>query len=276
MISLRLGGSSAPRARREGTWGSVVVAVALTLASIASISRTWQLPLVPPVTRSDPEATREVVVRLALPAPRIAPAPDVERVTPPARAARQSEIVSVPRDSGAATAPSTMGASPAAVVETPAPSDPLAPSGSTRLLPSRQPGSAWYSSPRARNPFVHGGQVSAAERDSILGALGAQVPWLAAERRATQSEIDARAKEAMLKMRLTGRTLLVPPDNSGGLITASIPVPFLNGRKISDEERRRTFEASRAARAIRERLRQRADSLKRARSDSVASRVGGP
>ena len=80
----------------------------------------------------------------------------------------------------------------------------------------------------------------------------------------------------MLKMRLTGRTLLVPPDNSGGLITASIPVPFLNGRKISDEERRRTFEASRAARAIRERLRQRADSLKRARSDSVASRVGGP
>jgi hypothetical protein len=275
MISLRLGAVGAPRERREGTWGSVPVAVALTGACITGMSLAWHLPAVPRMAPSDREAAREQVVRLALPAPRIALPPDVERVTPPARAARPSEIVSVPRGSGAATAPSTMSASPAAVVETPAPSDPLAPAWSTRLLPSRQAGPAWYSAPRVRNPFVHGGQISAAERDSTLGALGALVPSLAAERRATQDEVDARAKEAMLKMRLTGRILLVPPDNSGGLITASVPLPFLGGR-TSSEERRRTSDARTAARSIQERLKQRADSLKRARTDSLARRVGSP
>ena len=40
------------------------------------------------------------------------------------------------------------------------------------------------------------------------------------------AERDSAAKEAMLKLRQSGRILLVPPDNSGGMITA--PLPFLS------------------------------------------------
>ena len=61
--------------------------------------------------------------------------------------------------------------------------------------------------------------------DSTLDALSGQVPELSARRVPSRSERDVAAKEALLKMRLSGRILLVPPDNSGGLITANIPLP---------------------------------------------------
>jgi hypothetical protein len=98
--------------------------------------------------------------------------------------------------------------------------------------------------------------------------MGADMPELAARRIPTQSERDAAAKEAMLKMRLSGRTLLVPPDNTGGLITASIPLPLF-GAGSSSARRRRDARAFDENRVRLERLRQRADSLKRSRADSV-------
>ena len=82
----------------------------------------------------------------------------------------------------------------------------------------------------------------------------------------TQSERDAMAKEAMLKMRNTGRILLVPPDNSGGLITMPLPI-FSRGP--SKARRVRESQAFDENRARLERLSQRADSARRARGDTL-------
>lgn len=98
--------------------------------------------------------------------------------------------------------------------------------------------------------------------------MGAEVPELAARRVRTQSERDAGAKEAMLKMRLSGRILLVPPDNTGGLITSGIPLPLF-GAGPSRAERSRNSRAVDENRVRLERLRQRADSLRRSRADSL-------
>jgi hypothetical protein len=110
--------------------------------------------------------------------------------------------------------------------------------------------------------------LSAAERDSTLHALGAEIPELAARRIQTQGERDAASKEAMLKIHLSGRSLLVPPDNTGGMITASIPLPLF-GAGPSSARRRRERQVDDENRARLERLKQRADSLKRARGDSL-------
>jgi hypothetical protein len=137
-----------------------------------------------------------------------------------------------------------------------------------RLVPPGQQRVPWYEPPRARNPFATAPPLSAAERDSILGALDEAVPELAAHRTLPVSERDAAAKDAMLKMRLSGRTLLVPPDNTGGLIVFSIPVRWLLG----DPAKARRVRDSRALeenRARLERLRQRADSMRRAKADSL-------
>ena len=84
----------------------------------------------------------------------------------------------------------------------------------------------------------------------------------------THAERDAGAKEAMLKMRLSGRILLVPPDNSGGLITSSLPLPLFG----AGAPRAKRARESRALDEIRNRLArlgQRADSLARSRVDSL-------
>ncbi len=91
---------------------------------------------------------------------------------------------------------------------------------------------------------------------------------LAARRVPTEAERDAAAKEAMLKMRLSGRTLLVPPDNTGGLIRSGFPVP-LPGSGRYKAARARDNRAMDENRARLERLRVRADSLRRARADSL-------
>jgi hypothetical protein len=108
--------------------------------------------------------------------------------------------------------------------------------------------------------------MTADERDSALNVMSDAVPDLAAWRVPTQSERDAAAKEAMLKMKLTGRILLVPPDNSGGLITMPLP---LFGAGPTRARRAREKQAFDENRARLERLRQRADSARRARGDSL-------
>jgi hypothetical protein len=102
----------------------------------------------------------------------------------------------------------------------------------------------------------------------MLHAVGAEVPELAARRIQTPGERDAASKEAMLKIHLSGRSLLVPPDNTGGMITASIPLPLF-GAGPSRASRRRDSRVVDESRARLERLKQRVDSLRRARVDSL-------
>jgi hypothetical protein len=98
--------------------------------------------------------------------------------------------------------------------------------------------------------------------------MGMRVPDLAALRKPTQSERDSASKEAMLKIHNTGRVLLVPPDNSGGMITASIPLPFLGaGRSNAARARDRRVLDENRARLLR--LLARADSLRRERADAL-------
>jgi hypothetical protein len=73
------------------------------------------------------------------------------------------------------------------------------------------------------------------------------------------AERDSASKEAMLKIRLSGRTLLVPPDNSRGMITA--PLPFLS-RGPSRAKRARDERALDEGRARLRRLQARVDSLR--------------
>ncbi|CAN5829141.1 hypothetical protein BH11GEM1_BH11GEM1_08690 [soil metagenome] len=140
---------------------------------------------------------------------------------------------------------------------------------SQRLMPPRQQREPWYPSPEPLNPFAPPRTRTPAGRDSVLQRLGAEVPEMAAHLAASPSEIDARAKEAMLKMRLSGRVLLVPPDNSGGLISSSIPFSRWFGAREVRARSARTAIAreENAARLVR--LRARADSLMRSRSDSL-------
>ena len=102
----------------------------------------------------------------------------------------------------------------------------------------------------------------------MLHALGAEVPELAARRIQTRGERDAASKEAMLKIHLSGRTLLVPPDNTGGMITASIPLSLF-GAGPSRASRRRESRVVDENSARLERLKQRADSMRRVRGDSL-------
>jgi len=115
--------------------------------------------------------------------------------------------------------------------------------------------------PRAAfDPFAAPAPPSPAEADSALSALSTLVPDLAARRVPTMAERDSASKEAMLKIHLSGRTLLVPPDNSRGMITA--PLPFLS-RGPSRAARARNERALDEGRARLRRLQARVDSLRR-------------
>lgn len=105
-----------------------------------------------------------------------------------------------------------------------------------------------------------------------MKALGDGVPEAAARRVATQEEIDAAAKEAMLKIRQSGRALLVPPDNTGGLIATSFPIPVLS-RGAAKRARDRGMLDSTRARV--DRLQRRADSVKAVREDSIERGLAG-
>lgn len=148
------------------------------------------------------------------------------------------------------------------------------PSPSGRLMPSGTPGAPWYTIPEGRAPFAPPPEATPAQRDSMLRAAADAFAELAARRVPTQDERDAAAKEAMLKIRNSGRALMVPPDNTGGLIASRISLPFLS-KGPSRAARARETKAFDENRARLERLRERADSLRRARADSLA-RFAGP
>jgi hypothetical protein len=268
MLSLRTRRTDTPQGR-QWSWGSAVVAVALTCGWMTGIALAWRQPVSAPNAGAayDGAARREEVVRLTLPTPPAPPSTSAPQVpaTPrsPLRAVRKVDERTAPQDTGGRPT----AAAPAAPTVPPTGLDPMAPVA-TRLTPAPSAGTPWYGAPAARIPSLHGEQAPRAERDSMLTELGRQFSELVARRIPTEAERDARAKEALLKMRLSGRILLVPPDNSGGIIKASIPFGWLGGRWSSTAERRAA--AQRPDRLIQERLRQRADSLRRARSDSTS------
>ncbi|MEP6730306.1 MAG: hypothetical protein ABJE10_06700 [bacterium] len=137
----------------------------------------------------------------------------------------------------------------------------------SRFVVPRPRGAPWYTAPTPRQLNAPLQTLSATERDSALAVFAAAFAAAAARRVPTVSERDAAAKEAMLKMRLTGRTLLVPPDNTGGLITGKLPFSLFS-RGPSKATRARTDSVFEENRARLERLRQRADSLRRSRTDA--------
>jgi hypothetical protein len=189
---------------------------------------------------------------------------------PRSSAARDPASTSATPDTGAHP-PTTPTVAPHASTSWSIGTSPLSPSGiPSRLLLPSSPRRGWPVPPRPHNPFEPAGPPEAEERDAALDAMGTSTPEAAARRVPTQAEIDAGTKSAQLKMRLAGRTLLVPPDNSGGAITSCLPLPFLSrgpskARRASEE---RTFSESRERLA---RLRQRADSLRRVREDSASA-----
>ena len=124
----------------------------------------------------------------------------------------------------------------------------------------------------AVSPFAESAPPGPAERDSMLSALSMRVPDLAARRVPTMAERDAASKEAMLKIHQSGRILLVPPDNSGGMITA--PLPFL-GRGPTRATRARDERALDEGRARLRRLQARVDSIRRVR-DSIQRLTRSP
>ncbi|MEP7001004.1 MAG: hypothetical protein ABI969_11040, partial [bacterium] len=140
----------------------------------------------------------------------------------------------------------------------------------SRLVVPHHVGAAWYTTPRRPDPFAPPAPRNAVEQDSTLSLLGAEVPWRAARRLLTESERDAAAKEAMLKIRLSGRTLLVPPDNTGGMIRSSIPMPAF-GAGPSRTRRAQDMQFTKENQARLERLQARADSMRRSRTDSLAT-----
>lgn len=262
--------------RLDGSGWPAVVATVLTLIDLGGLSFMW-VDFHP--ARHDAvvrEPSRERIVYVAASsAPLVEPrslralvGPDRHAVTHEADAPPQA-----PPDSAASTIVAAASTPPAAATSRPLEMVPLP--SSARLAPPRAPATPWYVPSRARSPFVPALPPSIAERDSTLAALGTAVPELAARRVPTRSERDARAKEAMLKMRLSGRILLVPPDNSGGLITLSIPLPIFS-RGPSRAKRRRDSIAVAADQVIRDRLRLRADSLRQWRVDSAAGRLASP
>jgi hypothetical protein len=269
VITLRQGRRDAPPQWRGAPW-SVITAAVLTGGLFAGVLRSVRQPswanvdasLVRPpapdyvVLTKPHEVPEPPSARRTVPASTSAPA-----MAPRARPADISNARPLPDTASTRIAPTN-----ATTEESLSPLSP--PSMSSRLVPTRQGGLPWYSLPRPRDPFAGSSTSSAAEQDSILREMAGQIADLAARRVQPQSERDAAAKEAMLKMRLLGRTLLVPPDNTGGLITASIPLPFLSSGPSKARRARdaRVFDENKARL---ERLRQRADSSRRSRGDSV-------
>jgi hypothetical protein len=250
---------------------SVVAAAGLTCALWGAVSLVLRQPSESPTRLTTATAMVEAIIFLVphVPSstPTLLPARTLHR-TIGARASPQPDAGSVDvreNDSVPREPPTMRAPADEAVMPAPASTPGVA---SSRLAVPRQPGIPWYSPSRPRSPFAPEPPLARAEQDSIVSEIGPAVPELAARRVQPQSERDAAAKEAMLKMRLTGRILLVPPDNTGGLITSRIPLPLFS-RGSSAARRKRNQAAFDANRARLERLRQRADSARRARGDTL-------
>jgi hypothetical protein len=261
VISLRSSRLESERARR--TWWPLLAATTVTCGSFATVLLSLHSvsPKLAPPSRIQPSTTERE--RIVLVEPRTARVPLAQ---PPARAWHTTRtplprVASTPpHDTGAAAAPI---ARAAATPDSPSPSPALTPDAVSRLArPRPERASPWMNPRVAFDPFAEPAPLAPIERDSVLSALSTHVPDLAARRVPTIAERDSASKEAMLKIRQSGRTLLVPPDNSGGMITA--PLPFLS-RGPSRAKRARDAGALDEGRARLRRLQARVDSMRRVR-----------
>jgi hypothetical protein len=255
------------RRRREG-WLALLAATAATCGAFAAVLLSLhRLTAVSSVAARRREPSREQIVLVV---PRVYHStrrdPMVDRAAPSAtlRAPRAPHSPrETPRDTGSA------------------PPDPRAVASETRATASaRVPtfdGAARLARPRPNHtgrwvvptvvydPFAEPAPPASAVRDSVLAALSTTTPEAAAHRIPARAEVDSAAKEATLKMRLAGRPLLVPPDNSAGLITTRVPLP--GGPSKADRARLRRADDEGQARL--RRLLARADSARSAREDSL-------
>jgi hypothetical protein len=263
VLSLRPSGRRPPPSRWNG-WLALLAATSATCGSLVAL-----LVALYHAT----SGSKVVTFREAAPSERIVLViPRVEQ--PSDRVARQrSTSVTIPPAPRTATPPPSDTASTRTSAPTSAPnptsaSAPLSIDAVSRLARPRPGPASMFGRPDARDPFAPPAPLTLGERDSVLHALETMTPELAAQRVPTRAEVDAAAKEATLKMRLSGRTLLVPPDNSGGLIVARIPLPRLRPGP-SKAARARDRRADDEGQARLRRLLARADAARRARQDSV-------
>jgi hypothetical protein len=262
VISLEWPRPESERTRRT-TWWPLLAATMVTCGAFASVLVSLHHGL--PETVSSSLGRGLTTERIVLVEPRAAREPRARlSARPPIRQSTRTPsplVTSVsPRDTGAAAAPATHTASTSGP---PPPSTAIIPDAAARLarpLPERA--GRWMLPRAAFDPFAARTPPSRAERDSALSALSTLVPDLAARRAPTLAERDSVSKEAMLKIRQSGRTLLVPPDNSGGMITASLPIL---SRGSSRATRARDERALDEGRARLRRLQARVDSIRRVR-----------
>lgn len=280
MISLRFGHLRAANGSRDGPW-SVLAAALLTLISFAVLfvamrhRGAWPVPVSPSAEVPAPER----VVMVPLRVPSTVNRPRATLVLPGAR--------TVIRQTASAAVSPNEAALDSGIVDRAAPA-PRAAGGprtntrssltpSARLAPPSAPARPMYAPRSQFNPFQPPPPPTAAERDSIVADMAASMAELAARRKPTEAERDAAAKEAILKIRNSGRALLVPPDNTGGLIASRLPLPIFSatGSRAARLRVRQSFEENRGRL---ERLRERADSLRRMRADTLfrAPRAAAP
>ena len=252
------------RARRSALWPPVA-AMAVTYGSFAGVLLSLRyVARAPSASPRLPTAERIVLV---VPRPLAGLTNDepVARSEGPVAVARAPRVARpVPPDIGRARESSIASATKATTNPGAATEVALSPDQVSRLARPRPDVGAWIAVP-TRDPFTSPTVPTAVERDAVLTALSTMVPDLAARRVPTRAERDWAAKEATLKMRLASRPLLVPPDNSGGLITARVPLLGGSSRK----QRARDARSYDEGRARLRRLVARADSLRRAREDSL-------
>ena len=263
VLSLRLYHRDADPARNA--WWPLVAATVATWSAFMGVL--VSLPYVVPATdsrRVEESAGERIILVQPWPAPSDA-AETPRSAALPSRARTQSRrIADVPAVDTGTVAPTAR----ATVTPDRLPVPPsLSPDATWRLARPLPEHAGGWSVPRiTHDPFAAPAPPAPAERDSVLVALSTMTPEAAARRAPTRAERDSTAKEAMRKVRQSSRILLVPPDNSGGMITA--PLPFLSGGP-SRAQRARDQLALDEGRARLLRLQARVDSLRRARADSL-------
>ena len=250
---------------RRTAWWPLCAATVVTYGSFVGVLLSLRYVAGVPATPSrTPQTSREWIL-LVLPRasePRADDATGTVR-DPSVTMARAPRVVnSPPRDTGEVP---TSSASMATTSSSPLSSSALSLDAVSRLARPRPDLGAWIAAPDAHDPFASSAVPTAAVRESVLIALSTMVPDLAARRVPTRAERDSAAKAATLKMRLAGRPLLVPPDNSGGVITVRIPLPAGSSTKA----RLRDAGSYDEGRTRLRRLLARADSARRAREDSL-------
>jgi hypothetical protein len=260
VISLGLSRLESERVRRTDWW-PLLAATTVTCGAFMSVLLSLHsvLPgMVLPSRMREPATERIVLVEPRTTSMPLAPAPAQPRARASARMPTAPVASAPPPDTGATPAPAMRSAT---TPGPPPPSPAITLDAAPRLarpLPERA--GRWMVPRVAFDPFAEPAPPSPAEADSVLSALSTRVPDLAARRVPTMAERDAASKEAMLKIRQSGRILLVPPDNSGGMITA--PLPFLS-RGPSRAARARDERALDEGRARLRRLQARVDSIRR-------------